>query len=119
MRYQGQWIWAAVAFLSELAALAALAYWGVTTPDGAAARILLGIGAPVLAAVLWGLFAAPRAVVRRTPLVVATKVVVFGAAVLALVATGHPVLAAVLAAAALLGSLLSRGPDALSPGGGP
>ncbi len=40
-------------------------------------------------------------------LAVATKVVVFGAAVAALVASGHPRSAAALAVAALLGSVLS------------
>jgi hypothetical protein len=40
--------------------LAGLAYWGFTTGDGALAWVL-GIGAPVLAAVIWGLFVAPKA----------------------------------------------------------
>ena len=111
-----RWVWSVVALLSEFAALAALGYWGFTVPDGVTIRVLLGVGLPVLAAVLWGLFAAPRAVVRRTPLVVATKVLVYGAAVLALAGTGHLVLAAVLAVAALLGSLLSPEPGALRPG---
>jgi hypothetical protein len=109
-------IWAAVAFLSELAALAALAYWGATVADSTVARVLLGVGLPAVAIVLWGLFAAPRAVVRRIPLVVATKILVFGAAVLALAGTGHLVLAVVLAACALLGSFLSPGPEGLRPG---
>lgn len=116
MRSALSWFWAAVALLSELAALAALGYWGFTVPDGTVARVLLGIGLPVVAAVLWGLFAAPRAVVRRTPLVVATKVLVFGAAVLALAGTGHLVLAAVLAAGAVLGSFLSPEPGGLTSG---
>ena len=110
MRAPWRVIWAAVAFVSELAALAALAFWGFTVPTGVVSKLLAGVGLPLLAAVLWGLFAAPKARIRRTPLVVATKVVVFGGAALALVATGHPVLAAALAVAGLLGSLLSRPP---------
>lgn len=116
MRSSGAVIWSLVAFLSELAALAALAYWGFTVPESTAIRVLLGAGLPVVAAVLWGLFAAPRAVVRRTPLVVVTKVLVFGAAVLALAVRGSAVLAVILAVAAVLGSLLSPGPEGLTRG---
>ena len=43
-------------FLLELALLAALAFWGFTTPDGALLKILLGAGAPLLAAVVWERF---------------------------------------------------------------
>jgi hypothetical protein len=39
-------------FLCELAMLAALAYWGFTVGDGAGAWVL-GVGAPLLAAVVW------------------------------------------------------------------
>src|SRR5258706_4542265 len=51
----------ALAFLLELAALAALAAWGFAVGDGGLAKAALAIGAPLLAAVVWGLFAAPRA----------------------------------------------------------
>lgn len=79
-----------LAFLLELVALAALCYWGAVTGHGPAARIALGAGAPVAAAVLWGLFAAPRAR-YHLPLagVLAVKALVFGAATAALIATGH------------------------------
>lgn len=107
--------WSAVAFLSELAALAALAFWGATVPHGLVLRLLAGAGLPLAAALLWGLLAAPRAPIRRTPLVVGTKVLVYGAAALALVATGHPVLAAALALAGLFGSVLGRPPPSVSP----
>jgi hypothetical protein len=66
------------------------------------------------AAVLWGVLAAPRAPVRVPVLAVVVKVVVFGAAVAALLGLGHPVLAAVLAVAALLGSVLSPRPEELA-----
>jgi hypothetical protein len=45
-------------FLLELAMLAALGYWGWTQYTGIL-QIVLGIGAPVLAAVLWGVFRVP------------------------------------------------------------
>ncbi len=48
-----------VRFLCELAMLAALAYWGFTVGDGACAWVL-GIGAPLLAAIVWGAWVARR-----------------------------------------------------------
>ncbi len=48
----------AVRFILELAALAALAYWGWTQHTGVL-RYLLTVGLPVLGAVLWGVFAVP------------------------------------------------------------
>jgi hypothetical protein len=79
----------AVAFGAELVALGALTYWGVRTGDQPATKVALGIAAPALAATLWGLFAAPRAVLDIPVLAVATKIAVFGAATLALWQLGH------------------------------
>ena len=105
------WTWLTVAFLAELAALAALAVWGWSASGSTATRVLLAVAAAGGAAVLWGVFAAPQAPGQVLALSVAVKVVVFGAAVLALIATGHPGLAVLLAAAALLSSVLSTPPS--------
>jgi hypothetical protein len=48
-------------FLLELCMLAAVAYWGFKTNSGWAMKIILGIGMPLLLAVFWGLFIAPKA----------------------------------------------------------
>ena len=101
------WSWAAVAFASELAALAALALGGWALPAPAGVRLLAAVGAPLLAAVLWGLFAAPSAPVDSAVLALAVKAAVYGTATAALLTTGHPRLAACLLAAAVLGALLS------------
>ncbi len=45
--------------LLEVCALAALFYWGMRAGGGPFASIVMGLGAPLLAAVVWGLFAAP------------------------------------------------------------
>jgi hypothetical protein len=113
MGHAWSWVWATVAFASELAALAALAFGGWSLPASTAVRMLAAVGAPLVAAVLWGLFAAPQAPVHVAVLAVVTKVVVYGSAVLVLAASGHPRLAAVLAVAAVLGSVLSGAPSAL------
>jgi Protein of unknown function (DUF2568) len=49
-----------IRFLCELGLLVGLAYWGFTVGEGATAW-LLGLGAPAVAAVVWGLFVAPKA----------------------------------------------------------
>jgi Protein of unknown function (DUF2568) len=56
----------AVKFLLELGALAAFGVWGASLAGGVAA-VALAIALPLVAAVLWGIFAAPRAA-RRLPL---------------------------------------------------
>jgi hypothetical protein len=48
----------AVRFMLELAALAALAYWGWVQHTGIL-RFLLALGLPLLAATLWAVFAVP------------------------------------------------------------
>jgi hypothetical protein len=85
-----------VKFVLELCALAALAYWGATTGP-LLVNVLLGIGAPLVAAVVWGRWAAPRSPHRLAegPRV-ALESAVFAAAALALLAAGAPVLALVL-----------------------
>ncbi|MFE2324950.1 DUF2568 domain-containing protein, partial [Streptomyces sp. NPDC059385] len=68
-----------LAFFLELAALAALARWGWTRDIGRGWSIGLAVAAPLAAAVLWGMFAAPKATFD-VPLAVqiAVKVLVFG-----------------------------------------
>ncbi|MFE5299636.1 YrdB family protein [Streptomyces sp. NPDC056632] len=79
-----------LAFLLELAALAALAWWGWQSVGNIALRLALALATPAAAAALWGLFAAPRARIRvPLPGVLAVKAVVFGAAVAALYALGR------------------------------
>jgi hypothetical protein len=104
------WLWLTLAFAAELAALAALGYWGFVQGGSTAVRVALGIGTPLVAAVLWGVFAAPQAPVRSAVLALLVKVLVFGSGVLVLVVTGHPRLAVALAVVALLSSLLSTPP---------
>ncbi len=84
----------ALRFLLELGLLAALAYWGFQTGVGLPARLGLGLGAPLLAAVVWGLFVAPASR-RRVPLPwrLVLEAALFGAAVAGLAAAGQPTVA--------------------------
>ena len=98
----------ALAFTLELCALAALCYWGFSVGGGPVAKAVLGIGAPACAAVLWGLFAAPRAPVSVPLLGAGTKLLVFGSATLALYATGHGTLAIVFAVLVVANAVMVR-----------
>ncbi len=82
-----------LAFALELAAVTALGNWGFRTGTTLTATLALGLGTPAAAAILWGLFAAPQATFQIPALAVATKIVVFGAATLALWSTDHRALA--------------------------
>ncbi len=98
----------AVAFGLELAALAALGYWGFKTGGSTAMKLVLGLGAPLLAAVVWGLFVAPKATVDNEVLRIVFEIAVFGAAALALVAVGRTGLAIAFAAVAVVDDVLVR-----------
>jgi hypothetical protein len=87
-----------LAFALELAAIAGLAYWGFHTGAGTGIRVVLGIGAPALAIVLWALFAAPQATFGSPVLYALTALLVFGGAALALWSTGQHVLGVLLVA---------------------
>lgn len=88
-----------VAFLLELAVIFAVGYFGLTLSWGLTVRTLVGVGAPVLMAVLWGVFASPRASVPlRGAADVAFRMAWFGIGALALWGAGLPIAALALAA---------------------
>jgi Protein of unknown function (DUF2568) len=104
-------------FICELAMLAALAFWGYVVGEGVWAWVL-GLAAPVVAAIVWGLFVAPRARVPvPAPVRVAIELVLYTAAAAGLAAAGQPVAAVVLGIGGLATSILNdlqerrAGPD--------
>jgi Protein of unknown function (DUF2568) len=88
----------ALAFLLELGVVAALGFWGFSTGPGVLTKIVLGIGAPVVAIVLWGLFGSPKATWHLDgPWRLLLQIVFFGLAAVALYAAGQRVLGVVFA----------------------
>ena len=79
---------------------------GFRVGDGIGAGAL-GVGAPLLAAVVWGAWVAPKAVASADPTRVAIELVLFGVGTAALAVAGQPMLAVVLDVAALATSLLN------------
>ena len=92
-----------VRFLLELCMLGALGYWGFETGDSTLTQVLLGLGAPLLAAIVWGLFIAPKATFEVPKAVwVGLQVVLFGAAAVALTAVAPQQLATLFVLAVVL-----------------
>jgi membrane protein implicated in regulation of membrane protease activity len=103
-------------FALEVAALTALAYGGWHAPGPTWLRILLAVALPLLAAIVWGRWVAPKASHPiADPLRLVPEWIVFGGATAALASSGHPVLAAVFAVLAALNRValwrLSTGTD--------
>lgn len=95
-----------VHFLLELCGLAALIYWGFNSGEGLM-KIVLGVGAALLAAVIWGTFRVPNdpgkaPIAIRGPLRLLLEAAFFGAAVVALAGAGQPTPAALLAIAVII-----------------
>jgi len=96
----------AVKFLLELAAFAALAYWGATIGHGAWA-VVAAIAAPLAAVLVWGVWCAPRAG-RRLPTAarVPLELAVFGLAAAGLAAAGSVLLAIIFGIVVVLNTVL-------------
>jgi hypothetical protein len=109
-----------LAFLIELAMLAAFAYGGWVGPEPMWLKVVLAVGLPAFAILLWAVWAAPKAGKRRLnePALTIFKVLIFAAAILVLWASGQEALAAIfgvlaaanLAAAWMLGQVSLRRP---------
>ena len=98
---------ATLAFLLELAMIAALGYWGYQSNDNALLKWLLAIGLPLIAIVIWALCFAPKAT-RRLSVVPGAllSLGLFLLAALALYSANQPVAAMVLAALAIANRIL-------------
>jgi uncharacterized protein DUF2568 len=97
----------ALAFLLEIAMLAAFALWGFQASTQTVVRFILGICTPLLAVVVWGIFLAPRSTRRLTGIALhLAELVIFGLAALALAAAGHRDLAILFAVVAVVNQAL-------------
>jgi hypothetical protein len=94
-------------FLLELLALGALGYWGFMTGSATLTKVALGVGAPLVAAVVWGTFLSPRAPVQLPwLLVLVLQALVCGSAAAGLVSTGHLTLAVVFGVIVVINAIL-------------
>lgn len=76
-------------FLLELWFLVIFGYWGFTTGSGTLPKIVLGVGAPILFAVTWGTWLAPKSTTRLSePWLFLLELVIFVLASGSLFSTG-------------------------------
>lgn len=97
-------------FLLELFALFSLGYWGYLAWPFPWPGVLFMIGAPLFAAVVWGLFRAPKALVPVDAVGRGiVEIAVMGSAVIAWTMLGQPVVGIVFGVIALVsGSINMR-----------
>ena len=95
-------------FLLEIFAVVTLGIWGFLAWPLPWPGALIGIGAPLLAILLWGLFRSPKAVFRIDPFGKAVvEILVMGSAALAWWQLGQPIVAAVFAIVATISGVIS------------
>jgi hypothetical protein len=88
----------ALRFLLEVGALLGLGAWGFGADRGLVVKLVLGLGAPLLAATVWAMFGAPAAAFKLSgPLHVTLELGIFLVGAAALYASGRPALAAAFA----------------------
>lgn len=96
-----------LAFLLELAMLAAFSFWGFSAGKILLTKLLLGLGIPVLVAVLWGLFMAPKAKQRLQGVAyLAARLFLFGLSAVLLYLAGQTTLAVIYASLIVLNTVL-------------
>ena len=97
----------ALRFGLELCARGALGYWPLRSVRALLPRVSLAVAAPLLAAVVWGVFVSPKAPVAVPgPLHLGLQLAILGAASAGLYATDHPRLALAFALVALANGAL-------------
>ena len=94
-------------FLLELCILVIFGYWGFKTGTGIFIKILFGIGSPILFAVVWGTFLAPKSSMRLSePWLFLLELVLFALAAWALYSTGKANLTAAFSVIYVLNKIL-------------
>jgi Na+/melibiose symporter-like transporter len=94
-------------FLLELCILVIFGYWGFKSGTGIFTKILLGIGSPILFAMVWGTFLAPKSPMRLDePRLFLLELAIFALTCLALYSTGKTNLTFVFATIYILNKIL-------------
>ncbi len=94
-------------FILELVLLFALSYWGFHVSSGLFVQILLGIGLPLLAAIVWGIYISPKASVKLPmPAVLLIEAFLFAAATVCLILSGFVIFAVIFACVAAVNRVI-------------
>jgi hypothetical protein len=102
------WTNEAIALLLELVMLVALGWWGAKSGPNLALSVVLAVLAPLLAAIVWAVFAAPKAKIRLPMAgVLAVKALAFGSGGAAMYALGWHLPAGIFVAVAFVNTVLA------------
>jgi hypothetical protein len=94
-------------FLLELCLLVIFGYWGFNVGHNLLAKLLLGLGAPILVGIIWGMFLAPKSSMRLDmPWSLLVELLIWGLALVALFGVGKENLALVLGLVYILNKVL-------------
>ncbi len=75
-------------FLLEICILIIFSYWGIKTGGTGILKTVMGIGSPLVFAVIWGILLAPKSAMRlQQPWLSLLEIVIFGLAAWALYST--------------------------------
>ena len=97
----------AIRFVLEVCALVSLFYWGFQSSQGILMKLGLGIGAPLLIAIIWGVFGSPKAPISLEGFSrLLLELLIFGLASLALDSSGKPTLALIYAITVVINRIL-------------
>jgi len=97
----------ALRFLLELCALTAVGYWGFKVGSNTFMKYLLGIGAPLLIAVIWATFGSPSAPKQLTGVArLFLELAIYGVAAAALYSAGRADLAGIFIAVVVVNLVL-------------
>ncbi|MCU1557605.1 MAG: 4-amino-4-deoxy-L-arabinose transferase [Microbacteriaceae bacterium] len=95
-------------FLLELFALFSLGFWGYFAWPFPWPAVLFMIGTPLFAAVVWGLFRSPKAILPLDPVGRAiVEIFVMGAATVAWFMLGYPIVGAVFGVLAVASGVIN------------
>ncbi len=103
------WLNLAVRLIVELLGVVFVGYWGLNASDDTATGLVLGIGAVIAFAVVWGLFLAPtatRGLNKGQKDVIGTIVLLVAAGAFAL--SGQPMVALIYAVVVLVNAIALR-----------
>jgi len=102
-----KWANLGLRFILELCALFAFGYWGFQTGKTLITKSLLGIGTPLLVAVVWGMFVSPQAPYQLSnSFRILLELAIFGSATAALFSTGQTKIAITFALTVVINILL-------------
>ena len=96
-----------IRFLLEICALISLGYWGFQVGNRFYTKFVFGIGSPLLLALLWGTFIAPKASLKMAePYRFIMELIIFGVTSSALYVVDKTILAIILGMIFLINRIL-------------